>query len=70
MIKQSVARITFVLVLLCSSLCFAWSRDGQKIVGKIASAHLTPETQSRVRALLSDEPLADVSIGESHGDNV
>ena len=47
--------------ILIPSVCFAWGRDGHRIVGNIAAKYLTPQAAAAVKDLLGDESLADVS---------
>ncbi len=61
--SQILIRITTAfLVLICTSPTFGWGGDGHKIVGKIASNHLTPEAKAGVRELLGKRTLAEVSV--------
>ena len=53
-------RVVPVLVLLLAAPCLGWGADGHRIVGEIASHHLTPEARAGVQVLLGDQSLADV----------
>jgi len=49
---------TMILPVLSS---FGWGYDGHRIVGKIASFYLTEKAKSKVRKLIGNESLAEVS---------
>ena len=53
--------IIALAAVLIPSACFAWGRDGHRIVGTIAAKYLTPQAAAAVKDLLGDESLADVS---------
>jgi len=65
---QRAARAAAVSVLLLSvtARCWAWGREGHRLVALVAEHYLTPETQAQVATLLSadakgKETLADVA---------
>ncbi len=58
--KRLITSITLVAILIPSA-CFAWGRDGHRIVGSIAAKYLTPQAAAAVKDLLGDESLADAS---------
>jgi len=47
--------------ILIPPVCFAWRRDGHRIIGHIAEQFLTPNSRAAVRDLLGDASLAEVS---------
>ena len=47
--------------ILIPSVCFAWGRDGHRVIGFIANRYLTPQAAAGVRDLLGKQTLADVS---------
>ena len=55
-------KLIFALVIfLISSSSFAWGPTGHRIVGEIAEKELNPKTLSKVKALLGNKSLAQVS---------
>lgn len=56
------ARIFVGLVtLFCTSNAFSWGKIGHRIVGEIASQNLSSSAKHKVKELLGDETLAEVS---------
>ncbi len=44
-----------LIAILIPSVCFAWGRDGHRIVGNIAAKYLTPQAGAAVKFSLIDE---------------
>jgi len=57
--KICTARIFSLSVVLLSGACFAWGRDGHRIIGAIAEKLLTEKTKAALKDLLGDQTLAD-----------
>jgi len=53
--------LVFLLALLPSAPVFGWGQTGHRVAGEIATAYLSPETESAVRAILGTEGLARAS---------
>ena len=66
MSRISIRIASVFLVFVCTSPTFGWWGDGHKIVGKIATKHLTPEAKAGVKELLGKHTLADVSVWADH----
>ncbi|MCG7560102.1 MULTISPECIES: S1/P1 nuclease [Pseudoalteromonas] len=47
--------------LLISTSAWSWGMNGHRVVGELAQQHLTPATEKAVKALLSEDSLAEVS---------
>ena len=47
--------------ILIPSVCFAWGRDGHRIIGHIAEQFLSTNARAAVRDLLGGQSLADAS---------
>lgn len=57
--------VAFVLIMAFSPAALAWSVLGHRLVGELASRHLTPAVDAEVRLLLAGEPdptLAGVAV--------
>lgn len=48
--KRHTTTITLIAILI-PSVCFAWGRDGHRIVGNIAAKYLTPQAAAAVKDL-------------------
>ena len=59
--KRHTTTTIALAAILIPSACFAWGRDGHRIIGYIAAKYLTPQAAAAVKDLLGNESLADVS---------
>lgn len=58
---KSTKLFLFAALFYLPTFCFAWSQEGHRIAGEIASRHLTPKARQAVAAILGKESIAIVS---------
>ncbi|BBN83416.1 endonuclease [Pseudoalteromonas sp. A25] len=71
MLTTKISSLALAAALLTSSQALAWGQNGHRIVGELASLHLTPTTQNALLPLLEGDSLAEVSTwaDEMRSDN-
>src|SRR5690625_1867808 len=70
--KYFLNTILFVFVLSLSPYLSAWGLLGHRVVGEVASHHLTPKAQKQITKILGHHTLAEVSnfMDDIKSDNI
>ncbi len=58
---KSTKLFLFAILFSLPSLCFAWSQEGHRVAGEIASRHLSAKAKQAVASILGKESIAMVS---------
>lgn len=59
--SQKIKAFFLLLTIVLSSNVFAWGQNGHRIVGQLAQTHLSKKTQDKIKKIIGNETLAQVS---------